>query len=278
MTTSTPIWVKLSDVFGRKPTIMTGVSLFMVGSLASALAKSSVSLLAGRVVQGLGAGGSMVLVSVIIGDLFPLAERPKYYGLTGSAFGVASGLGPVLGGLFTEGIGWRWCLYINLPFDGIALLLLYLNLKLSTEKEPILHGLAKLDWIGFLLIIGGTICLLYGLESGSSGLSDWASPSVICLLVFGILILALFLFWEGKFAKRPLIPLRIFQQRTCLASFVVGCLHAFVFTSFDFFLPLYYQVVLGFNPLISGVTMLAMVLPMSVPTMSGGFFIRCTED
>ncbi|KAJ5728129.1 major facilitator superfamily domain-containing protein [Penicillium malachiteum] len=261
MTTSTAIWVKLSDVFGRKPTIITGVSVFMVGNLVSALAKSSVPLLAGRVVQGLGAGGSMILVSIIIGDLFPLAERPKYYGLIGSAFGMASGLGPVLGGVFTEAIGWRWCcklnyilnyneiwisntdistVYINLPFDGIALFLFYLNLKLSTEKGPILDGLAKLDWIGFLLIIGGKICLLYGLESGSSRLSDWGSASVICLLVFGILILAFFLFWEAKFARRPLIPIRIFKQRTCFASFVVGYLHAFAFTSFDFFLPLYY--------------------------------------
>ncbi|KAJ6021513.1 Efflux pump dotC [Penicillium herquei] len=277
-TTSTPIWVKLSDVFGRKSTIMTAASIFMVGSLVSAQAQSSVSLLAGRVVQGLGGGGSMVLVSVIIGDLFPLSERPKYYALIGSAFGVASGLGPVLGGVFTDGIGWRWCFYINLPFGGIAILLLYLNLDLSTEREAIAHGLAKLDWIGFLLIIGGTICFLYGLEAGSSGLSDWSSATVICMLVFGIIILALFLAWEAKFAKGPLIPVRIFQQRTCLASFVVSCIHAFVFTSFDFFLPLYYQVVLGFSPLISGLIMLAMVIPMSFTTLSGGFVIRRTGD
>jgi MFS family permease len=108
-TASTPVWVKLSDIFGRKPTIMAAVTIFMVGSLVSALASSSVSLLAGRVLQGLGGGGSIVLVTVIVGDIFALADRAKYYGITGIAFAVASAIGPVLGGAFTDGIGWRWC-------------------------------------------------------------------------------------------------------------------------------------------------------------------------
>lgn len=108
-TVSSLVWVKLSDIFGRKPTIMTSASVFMVGSLVSALAKSSTSLLAGRVVQGLGNGGSTVLVTVIIGDIFVLADRAKYYGVTGIAFAFASAIGPVLGGIFTDSIGWRWC-------------------------------------------------------------------------------------------------------------------------------------------------------------------------
>jgi MFS family permease len=108
-TASTPVWVKISDICGRKPTIMAAVSIFMVGSLVSALASASMSLIAGRVVQGLGGGGSIVLVTVIIGDIFALAERPKYYGITGIAFAMASAIGPVLGGVFTDSIGWRWC-------------------------------------------------------------------------------------------------------------------------------------------------------------------------
>ncbi|CAI7614014.1 unnamed protein product [Penicillium pancosmium] len=276
-TASTPVWVKISDICGRKPTIMAAVSIFMVGSLVSALARSSMSLIAGRVVQGLGGGGSIVLVTVIIGDIFALAERPKYYGITGIAFAMASAIGPVLGGVFTDSIGWRWCFYINLPFDGIVLVLLFFNLNLTLEKES-LTGLSSIDWMGFLLIIGGTICFLYGLETGSSGLLSWTSPTVILLIIFGVIIMGLFMIWEAKFATNPLIPIRIFQKRSLLASFTVACLHSFVFISFDFFLPLYYQVVLGFRPIISGVTLFALIIPMSLSTFGGGMFVRKTGN
>ncbi|EPS26784.1 hypothetical protein PDE_01723 [Penicillium oxalicum 114-2] len=277
-TASTPVWVKISDIFGRKSSILVAVSIFMVGSLVSALANSSVSLLAGRVVQGLGGGGSIVLVTVIIGDVFALADRPKYYGLTGIAFALASAIGPVLGGAFTDGIGWRWCFYINLPFDGVVLVLLFFTLNVAIEKESLANGIRSIDWTGFLLIIGGTICFLYGLETGSSGLLPWKSATVILLVVFGATILVLFMVWEAKFAKNPLIPFRIFQKRTSVASFVVACFHSFVFISFDFFLPLYYQVVLGFSPLISGITLFALIIPMSISTFFGGFYVRKTGD
>ncbi len=168
--------------------------------------------------------------------------------------------------------------YINLPFDGIVLVLLYFNLNVHIEKESLTDGLYSIDWMGFLLIIGGTICFLYGLETGSSGLLPWKSATVIILIVFGVLIMALFMVWEAKVAKNPLIPARIFKKRTLVASFVVACLHSFVFISFDFFLPLYYQVVLGFRPLISGVTLFALIIPMSFSTFFGGFFVRKTGN
>jgi hypothetical protein len=167
--------------------------------------------------------------------------------------------------------------YINLPFDGIVLVLLFFNLNLTLEKESV-TGLSSIDWMGFLLIIGGTICFLYGLETGSSGLLSWTSPTVILLIIFGVIIMGLFMIWEAKFATNPLIPIRIFQKRSLLASFIVACLHSFVFISFDFFLPLYYQVVLGFRPIISGVTLFALIIPMSLSTFAGGMFVRKTGN
>ncbi|KAF5011426.1 hypothetical protein FDECE_2446, partial [Fusarium decemcellulare] len=277
-TASTPVWAKLSDIFGRKPTIMTAAAVFMAGSLICALASSSGMLIAGRVVQGFGGGGSMVLVTIIIGDLFALAERAKYYGITGIVFGIASAVGPVLGGVFAETVSWRWCFYINLPFDGVALIVLFFKLNVNIEKEPLIDGLRSLDWMGFVLIIGGTICFLYGLEAGSGGLAPWNSALVICLIVFGFLILASFMVWEAKFAKMPIIPFRIFRSSTNIASFTVACLHSFIFISYDFFLPLYFQVILGFKPIISGVTLFALILPMSFVTLLGGFIIRKTGD
>lgn len=108
-TASTPVWVKLSDIIGRKPTIMSAVTIFMVGSLVCALANSSAQLLGGRVTQGLGGGGSIVMVTVIVGDIFVLPDRAKYYAITGTAFALASAIGPVLGGALTESVSWRWC-------------------------------------------------------------------------------------------------------------------------------------------------------------------------
>ncbi|CAI6093578.1 unnamed protein product [Clonostachys chloroleuca] len=275
-TASMLIWSKASDIFGRKSTIMAAAATFMAGSLICALASSSNMLIGGRVIQGLGGGGSLVLVTIVIGDIFSLGDRAKYYGMTGAVWGVSSAIGPLLGGIFTQSIGWRWCFYINLPLDGIALLVLFFFLKIETRKSQFTEGIRDIDWIGFILVIGGTISFLYGLEIGSGGLSPWKSPKVICLILFGALILVLFVIWEAKFATSPTIPFRIFQKGTNIAAFVVACLHSFVFISFDFFLPLYFQIILDMKPLISGITLFALILPLSAMTMSGGYIIRRT--
>ncbi|KAG5757462.1 hypothetical protein H9Q72_014395, partial [Fusarium xylarioides] len=168
--------------------------------------------------------------------------------------------------------------YINLPFEGIALIGLFFLLKVDIEKVPLVDGIRSLDWPGFAFIIGGTICFLYGLEAGSGGLAPWNSAFVICLLVFGVVILALFMVWEAKFAKNPIIPIRIFQSTTNIAAFAVANLHSFIFIACDYFLPLYFQVVLGFSPIISGVTLFPLILPMSISTGVGGLIVRKTGN
>ncbi|KAF4967071.1 hypothetical protein FSARC_5363 [Fusarium sarcochroum] len=298
-TAVTPVWAKVSDIVGRKPSMMTATGIFMAGSLICALANSSGMLIGGRVVQGLGGGGAMVLVTILIGDLFALKDRAKYYGITGIVFGIAGAIGPVLGGIFSQIATWRWCckltpihqhftyravaddfilVYINLPFEGLALLGLFFMLKVNIEKEPLVDGLRSLDWVGFALIIGGTICFLYGLEAGSGGLAAWNSALVICLLIFGAIILAAFMVWEAKVAKNPVIPIRIFQNRSNVASFAVANLHSFIFIAYDYFLPLYFQVILGFTPILSGVTLFPLILPMSASTLLGGFIVRRTGN
>ncbi|KAK1458623.1 major facilitator superfamily transporter [Colletotrichum cuscutae] len=277
-TASTPVWAKMSDIFGRKLTIMTAAATFMAGSLIAALAGNIQALIAGRTVQGLGGGGSLVLITIVIGDIFKLEDRAKYYGMTGIVYGIASAVGPVLGGVFTQTIGWRCCFFINLPFDGVALVVLFFTLKVETPKEPLTTSLRDLDWIGFLLIIGGTICFLYGLETGAGGIVPWNSALVICLILFGVLILALFIIWEARFAKNPVIPFRIFRKVTNIASFTLACIHSFVFIAYDYFLPLYFQVVLGFKPIIAGITLFPLLIPLTVMTMLGGLFTRKTGN
>ncbi|CAI4215904.1 unnamed protein product [Parascedosporium putredinis] len=275
-TASVAIWAKLSDIFGRKPIIMIANVAFLLGSLLAGLSQNVGMLIGGRIIQGLGAGGCTVLVTILISDLFALRDRAKYYGLTGIVYAISSSIGPVLGGVFTQTIGWRWCFYINLPFDGISLIALLLALRVHTSKTTLAAGLKSLDWIGCLLIVGGTICFLYGLGSGAGDKASWKSAETICLLVFGVVILVLFGFYESRFATSPLVPMRIFSRGTNIASMAVLCLHGFVFIAYDYFLPLYFQIALGFAPIISGVSLLALVVPLSFTTMGAAFFIKKT--
>ncbi|SPO27206.1 related to DHA14-like major facilitator efflux transporter (MFS transporter) [Ustilago trichophora] len=277
-TASTPVWAKASDIFGRRPAVIASAACFMAGSLVCALAVDCNMLIGGRVVQGLGCGGSVVMVTIIIGDIFSLKDRPKYYGFTGIVWGISSAVGPVLGGIFVQTIGWRWCFYINLPFDGLAIMVLLFALKVDIEREPILQGLRTLDWTGFALIIGGTISFLYGLELGATNTLPWSAPVVICTMAIGGLLLAAFTFWEARFASKPIIPGRIFSRSTNMAAFVLACLHSFVFISYDFFLPLYSQVILGLSPLLSGVTLFALIVPLSSMPMVGALVIRKTGN
>lgn len=168
--------------------------------------------------------------------------------------------------------------YINLPFDGAALIVLFFALKIEIQKEPILSGLRRLDWTGFILIIGGTVCFLYGLELGSSGTASWSSAQVLCLVVFGVAILLAFMLWESRFAKMPVIPGRIFHRTTNVAAFTLACIHSFAFISYDFFLPLYFQVVLRLSPLLSGVVLFALIIPLSTMPVVGGVLIRKTGN
>ncbi|KAJ5623687.1 hypothetical protein N7490_012292 [Penicillium lividum] len=277
-TASVPVWAQLSNIFGRKPIIMIANLAFLGGSLICGITKSVGMLIGGRVVQGLGSGGCLIMVTVIIGDMFEVKERAKYYGLTGIVWAISSSVGPILGGVFTQTIGWRWCFLINLPFDGVSLGVLFFALKSQKKRIPIMTGLKSLDWIGSVLIIGGTVCFLYGLEVGASGQRPWKSAMVICQLVFGVVILGIFGFYEARFATNPLIPGLLLSSWTNVASIIVICLHSFVFVSYDYFLPLYFQVVLGFDAIISGVCLLALVVPLSAFTMSTGWYVRRKGD
>jgi hypothetical protein len=168
--------------------------------------------------------------------------------------------------------------WINLPFDGASLIALFFVLKVDWPQISFMQGLRDLDWIGSVLIVGGTICFLFGLESGSGGMNSWGSPTVICLLVFGVVIMAAFFVYEALWAKNPLFPMPIFTSTSIVAAFVTTCLHSFVFISWDYFLPLYFQVVLRFTPIISGVSLFALVVPLSVMTFLAGMLVRKTGN
>ncbi|KAF1737216.1 putative transporter [Beauveria bassiana] len=270
-----PTWGKLSDIFGRKPILMTAVVVFWVGSLVCALSTSMGMLIAARALQGVGGGGTIVLPNICVADLFSPRRRGVYFGFLGMIWALASAIGPIIGGAFTQRVSWRWCFWINLPCGGLAFFILLFFLKLHNPRTPVGAGLAAIDWVGNVLIIGGTIMLLMGLEFGGSQF-PWDSATVICLIVFGAVTIGIFLVYESRVAKFPVIPMRLFNTTTSIATYVTSSLHAFTFISGSYYMPLYFQSVLGANSLLSGVYLLPFVSVMSLMSAFIGFFINKT--
>lgn len=270
-----PVWGKISDIWGRKPILLCAVAVFWIGSLLSAVSVSMAMLIVARAIQGIGGGGIIILVNICISDLFSMRRRGVYFGIMGMVWAVAGGVGPIIGGVFTDKVTWRWCFYVNLPISGVGMLILTFVLKLQNPRTPIRAGLAAVDWLGVVTIVGGTLMFLLGLEFGGVTF-PWDSPTVVCLIVFGVLVSGLFVIVEWKVAKYPIIPMRLFRVRSNVASLAASACHGFVFISASYYLPLYFQAVLGASPLLSGVYVLPFTISLAVVSSATGIFIRKT--
>lgn len=198
-----------------------------------------------------------------------------YYGLFGATWAVAGALGPVIGGAFTTEVTWRWCFYLNLPVGGVSLAILVLFLHIESPKTPFWAGLRCIDWTGTFLIIGGTLMFLFGLEFGGVNY-PWASPTVICLIVFGVLTWALAMFLEWKVAKFPIIPPRLFNEWYNILILLVCFCHGFAFIAATYYLPLYFQTVLQATPILSGVYVLPLVLSLAIGSAATGVVMKKT--
>lgn len=181
----------------------------------------------------------------------------------------------MLGGVFTTKATWRWCFYINLPVGGVALAILYFTLKLHNPRTPIRQGLAAVDWLGSLTIVGGTLMFLLGLELAGNTW-PWDSAPVICLIVFGVVVASLCVLVEIYVAKFPIIPVKIFKQPRNVAILGLCACHGFVFISVSYYMPLYFQGVLGADPLLSGVYVLPFSFVLGAMSAITGFLIKKT--
>ena len=289
---ATPIWGKLSDIWGRKPTIVMAACIFFIGSALSGASVSITMLIVGRAVQGVGGGGLITLVNICISDLFSMRNRATYFGIIGMVWALASAIGPIMGGALTEKVSFRWCFYINrefsfpfqtklaehvVPCTGVAIVIFIFFLDLKTPKTPLWAGLKAIDWQGSLAIVGGTLMLLLGLEFGGITF-PWKSATVICLIIFGILTMVLFFFNEYFLAKYPVMPFHLFRSTSNVASLLVCFVHGFVFIAGAYYLPLYFQAVLSASPLVSGVYSLPFILVLSLTSGAVGAIIRKTGE
>ncbi|KAL2814832.1 major facilitator superfamily domain-containing protein [Aspergillus granulosus] len=269
------IWANLSDIWGRKPILLSAVALFFISSIVCAMAIHMPMLIAGRSIQGVAGGGLIQLILITISDLFSVRLRSLFLGLIEFIWTIAGALGPVLGGSFTETISWRWIFWINLPVCGTAFVLLILCLDVHNPKTPILEGIKAVDWFGSFFILAVSIMVLLGLDFGGDTF-PWDSPKVICLIVFGALMSIAFIYSEKRLAKYPLMPLDIFRNGSNIACFLVDFTHGFAFLGAEYYLPLYFQSAKEASPFHSGLLILPFILTESFTSLSVGILIHRT--
>ncbi|SEW36156.1 MDR family MFS transporter [[Clostridium] fimetarium] len=249
---STPIYGKLSDQFGRKNVLSIGIVIFLIGSILCGLSKSMYMLIAFRALQGLGAGAIFTITYTIIGDEFSLEERPKVQGGIGTVWGVASLLGPFLGGFLINVLSWHWIFFINIPFGILSIVLLQKSLKETFQKKKV-----KIDFAGIIVLsMAMMIFLNIFLDSGSFGLQK--NVFVILSICVTTLLLIVFYFIE-RIAKEPIIPFEIFTK-TIINVNLISFLLSAILIGVDVYMAIYIQNILGFSPTISGLAM----APMSV--------------
>ncbi|MET9377590.1 MDR family MFS transporter [Streptomyces sp. NPDC002992] len=262
---STPIWGKLGDMFGRKGVFLTSIVIFLIGSVLSGMAQDMGQLIGFRAVQGLGAGGLMVGVMAIIGDLIPPRERGKYQGMMAGVMALAMIGGPLVGGTITDHWGWRWSFYINLPLGAVALAMVTAVLHLPKKERD---RSTRIDFLGAaLLTVGITAIVLVTTWGGTE--YAWGSATIVGLSVTGVAALAAFLRVETR-AADPVVPLHIFRSRNFTLMSVIGFLTGFVMFGAVLFLPLYQQSVQGASATNSGLLLLPMLLAMMVVSLVSG--------
>ncbi|WP_246070562.1 MDR family MFS transporter [Paenibacillus kobensis] len=264
MTSFMPILGKLADLYGRKKIYILSMSLFIIGSIICGFATSMPILLAGRGIQGIGAGGLMPLAMVIFGDTFTVEQRAKMQGVFGAIMFVPQLLGPLVGGYLTEHISWHWIFWVNIPVGVIAAVVLSAGLQESKGNQN-----ASIDWAGAILLVGAIVSLLLTPVLHETEGYAWSSPTLISLWVLGALLLTVFVFVERK-AKEPILPMHLFRNRTFVVlslivfTLVIGVMGAFA--SFPFFS----QNVLGLSPIASGyLTLPLMVGAVIVSVFTG---------
>ena len=266
-----PIYGRISDLFGRRPVILAAIVIFMAGSVVGALTHSITVLVISRVIQGLGGGGLMILSQAAIADVVPARQRGKYMGAMGAVFAVSSVAGPLLGGWLTEGPGWRWAFWFNIPLGLLAIVLVSIFLHLPRNEAA---RNSKIDYLGMALIAGATTTLVLMCTWGGTKY-DWMSTEIISLFL-GTLILAALFVWAESRAETPAIPLTLFAKRNFVLCVLAAiCVGIAMFGALGY-MPTYIQMVTGKSATMAGLLMTPMMASMLIFSIGSGIIVSRT--
>jgi EmrB/QacA subfamily drug resistance transporter len=272
-TASTPLYGKISDLFGRKPVYMFAIALFVLGSILSGLSQNMGELITFRAVQGLGAGGLMGLTFAIIGDVVAPRERGRYQGYFGGVFALASVAGPLLGGFFTDrhalfglATNWRWVFYINVPLGVAALMVVSTVLRMSTQRRQ--H---TIDYAGAATMVAGVSALLMVTVWGGARYA-WTSPTIIGLILGGLGLLGVFV-WIQSRAVEPILPLHLFRTSVFRVANAISFIIGFAMFGTIIYISLYLQIVDNATPTAAGLRLLPLMVGVLGASITSGRMI-----
>ncbi|CAJ0550083.1 Ff.00g100130.m01.CDS01 [Fusarium sp. VM40] len=263
---------RLSDIFGRKNMLLLCLFLMGVGDLACGFAKTPVRLYVFRAIAGVGGGGINSLVMIIVSDITSLQNRGYYQGMLGAIIALANGIGPFLGGAIVQSATWRWVFWmipiITLPTTAI----IWFYLPLKHRSGEYMNKIKKIDYGGIILNIASTLLLLIPISGGGVTYA-WTSAFFIATVIISVFLAVLFVLFEWKIAKLPIMPLRLYKAPHCWALYLQSFLTGLAYFGNFFYLPLYFQSVLGYNALVAGALILAVVIPTSFTSILSGQYM-----
>ncbi|MET3925843.1 MDR family MFS transporter [Devosia sp. 2618] len=264
-----PVYGKLGDLFGRKIVLQAAIVIFLIGAVLSAVASSMTFLIIARTVQGLGGGGLMVVAMTVVADIIPPRQRGKIQGIFGAVFGVATVVGPLLGGFIVEHLSWHWIFIINLPLGVLALAVIGFALK--PKPDRVAH---KIDYMGFVLLTTALSAFVLATSLGGNTF-PWTSIQIIGLVVLAAVALAAFIWVEAR-AAEPVLPLQLFRNNTFLVSNSIGFLVGMAMFGSITFLPMYLQIAKGVTPTGSALQLLPMMIGLIGASTISGFVMSKT--